>query len=139
VRMKELVSMSINLHIFFVALTFVLAVINLLIVKNCNDYIKMTKRVELFAPLYYLSLSVVIFTGSVVLAVFKFHFKHSVYLMLLISLVIIIGAFKANRLFKMTRVKNIPSQDRYREFAYKKYLLDGVLIAVTAGISTLLN
>ena len=129
--MNELVSMSVEIHLFFVFLTLVLAVINLFVVKSCSDYIKMTKKFELFSPLYYLSLSVVIFTGSVVLAVFKFHANHAVYLMIFTSLIVIIGAFKAYKLFKKTRVRDINSQEIFRKFAVKKYLLDIALILVT--------
>jgi uncharacterized membrane protein len=89
----------------------------------------MTKKVEFFTPMYYLSLSVVIFTGLVVLAVFHFHFVHTVYVMILTALVIIIGAFKAYKLFKQTRIKDTSSQIIYRDFATKKYLVDiGLLI-----------
>lgn len=137
--MNELVSMSVQIHLFFVFLTLTLAVINLFVVKSCSEYVAMTKKFELFSPLYYLSLSVVIFTGSVVLAVFKFHANHAVYLMVLISLVIIIGAFKAQKLFKKTRVKDVNSQEIFRKFATKKYLIDIVLILVTAILTFVLG
>ena len=95
----------------------------------------MTKRVELFTPLYYLSLSILIFTGSVILAVYKFHLKSSVFLMIVASLFIIAGAFKTYQLFKMTRVKDIVSQKKFRDFAYKKYLLDTMLLIFTTTIA----
>ncbi len=129
--MNELVSMSVQIHIFFVFLTLALAVINLFVVKSCSDYIAMTKKFELFSPLYYLSLSVVVFTGSVVLAVFKFHANHAVYLMVFTSAVVIIGAFKAHKLFKKTRVKDVNTQEIFRKFAGKKYLVDIVLMLIT--------
>jgi len=133
--MKELVKMSINIHIFFTIFTIFLALVNIYIVKKCNNYIKMTKRVELFTPLYYLSLSILIFTGSVILAVYKFHLKSSVFLMIVASLFIIAGAFKTYQLFKMTRVKDIVSQKKFRDFAYKKYLLDTMLLIFTTTIA----
>lgn len=129
--MNELVSMSVQIHIFFVFLTLTLAVINLFVVKSSSEYIAMTKKFELFSPLYYLSLSVVIFTGSVVLAVFKFHINHAVYLMVFTSIVIIIGAFKTHKLFKKTRVKDISSQEIFRKFAVKKYLIDIALMLIS--------
>ena len=130
-QMNELVSMSVQIHIFFAFLTLALAVINLFVVKSCSDYIAMTKKFELFSPLYYLSLSVVVFTGSVVLAVFKFHANHAVYLMVFTSVVIIIGAFKTHKLFKKTRVKDVNSQEVFRKFAVKKYLIDIALMLIT--------
>jgi hypothetical protein len=133
--MNELVSMSINLHIFFVFLTLLFAIINLFVVKSCSEYIAMTKKHELFTPLYYLSLSVVIFTGSVVLAVFKFDINHAVYLMILTSVIIIIGAFKNHRLFKLTRVRDENSQIIFRKFAAKKYIVDIVLIIITITLA----
>ncbi len=129
--MDELVSMSVDLHIFFVFLTLVLAFVNLMVIKKCQEYINMTKKVELFTPMYYLSLSVVIFTGLVVLAVFHFHFIHTVYVMILTAIVIIIGAFKSYKLFKQTRVKDTNSQIIYRKFAIKKYIVDIVLLVFT--------
>jgi len=133
--MDSLVSMSVDLHIFFVFLTLALAFVNLFIVKKCSDYVNMTKKVELFTPMYYLSLSVVIFTGLVVLAVFHFHFIHTVYMMILTSVIIIIGAFKAYGLFKLTREKDINSQIIFREFAAKKYIVDILLLIFTIGFA----
>ncbi len=130
-QMNELVSMSVQIHIFFVFLTLVFAIINLFVVKSCSEYVAMTKKFELFSPLYYLSLSVVVFTGSVVLAVFKFHANHAVYLMVFTSIVIIIGAFKTHKLFKKTRIKDTNSQEVFRKFAIKKYLLDIAVILIT--------
>ena len=130
-QMNELVSMSVHIHIFFVFSTLTLAVINLFIVKSCSEYVAMTKKFELFSPLYYLSLSVVVFTGSVVLAVFKFHANHAVYLMVFTSVVIIIGAFKAHKLFKKTRIKDSNSQEVFRKFAIKKYLFDIAAMLIT--------
>ncbi len=133
--MNELVSMSVKIHIFFVFLMLVFAFINLLVVKNCNDYVTMTKRFELFSPLYYLSLSVVIFTGSIVLAVFKFHINYAVYLMIFTSIVIVVGAFKAHKLFKKTRMRDINSQEIFRKFTIKKYLIDIVIILITLTLA----
>ncbi len=129
--MNELVSMSVDLHIFFVFLTLLLAFVNLLVIKKCQEYINMTKKVELFTPMYYLSLSVVIFTGLVVLAVFHFHFVHTVYVMIITAVIIIATAFKSYKLFKQTRIKDINSQIIYRQFATKKYIVDIVLLIFT--------
>ncbi len=129
--MNELIKYSIDIHIFFVFFILSLSVINLYVVKKCDEYIKMTKKYELFSPLYYLGLSAVIFTGSVVLAVFKFDIKPIVYLMILVSLVIIVGAFKTHKLFKKTRVRDMESQVRFREFAVKKFGIDTLLILFT--------
>ena len=99
--------------------------------KSYNDYVAMTKRYEFFSPLYYLSLSIVIFTGFVVLAVYKFHTNYIVYLMIFTSAVIIVGAFKNHKLFKQTKVKDINSQKIFKQFAIKKYLLDIIFIVLT--------
>lgn len=137
--MNELVSMSINLHIFFVFLALLFALINLFVVKSCSEYVAMTKKYELFSPLYYLSLSVVIFTGSVVVAVFKFDINHAVYLMILTSVIIIAGAFKNHRLFKLTRVRDEESQIVFRKFAVKKYIVDIVLIIITIALAFVID
>ncbi len=122
--MNELISLSIKIHIFFVFVTLLICMINFYIMKSYSDYIAMTKKYEFFSPLYYLSLSVVIFTGLVVLAVYKFHTNYSVYLMILTSIVIIVGAFKNHKLFKQTIVKDINSQEIFKNFAIKKYFID---------------
>ena len=91
----------------------------------------MTKRVELFTPLYYLSLSIVVFTGFVVLSVYHFQIKAIVYLMMASVLVMIYSAFKTHKKFKRTRVKDIESQITYRNFAANKYKVDiAILIFV---------
>ncbi len=129
--MNELVSMSTDLHIFFVFLTLALAIINLIVVTRVKEYIPMTKRVELFTPLYYLSLSIVVFTGFVVLSVYHFQIKAIVYLMMASVLVMIYSAFKTHKKFKRTRVKDIESQITYRNFAANKYKVDiAILIFV---------
>jgi len=133
--MNEMISMSIGIHIFFAFLTLLLAMVNLFVVKSYNEYIAMTKKFELFSPMYYLSLSVVVFTGSVVLAVFKFHANHAVYLMIFTSLVVIVGAFKTHKLFKKTRIKDTNSQEVFKKFAIKKYILDILLIAITIALA----
>ncbi len=130
--MDELVSLSIQIHIFFLFLTLLFAIVSFFVVKSSKEYINMTKKFEFFTPLYYLNLSIVIFTGFVILAVFKFHTNYSVYFMLLSSIAIIIGAFKVYKLFKKTRVKDINSQELFRQFAIKKYLFDIVIILITA-------
>jgi len=129
--MNELVSISTNLHVFFVFLMLIFAFVNLFVIKSCSDYIDMTKKYEFFSPLYYLSLSIVIFTGSVVLAVFKFAISYTVYLMIFTSIIVIAGAFKTHRLFKLTRVRDVNSQEVFRKFAVKKYILDIVLIIIS--------
>jgi len=133
--MEQMVSMSIDLHLFFVFLTLALALINLWIIKKIDNYVDMTKKVEMFTPAYYLSLSIVIFTGFVVMAAYRFHTVYTAYLMIAVSVYIIVTAFKANRLFKKTRIRDKNSQKVYREFAIKKYLVDIALMVLTIVIA----
>ena len=128
--MNELLSMSIKIHIFFVFITLLIAIINFYIMKNYQNYIAMTKKYEFFTPLYYLSLSIIIFTGFVILAVYKFQMSYSIYFMVFTSIVIIVGAFKNHKLFKQTRVKDINSQKIFKQFAIKKFLLDIIFIVL---------
>ncbi len=135
--MNELISMSMDLHIFFVFLTLIIAVINLIVVMKIKDYIPMTKRVEFFTPLYYLSLSIVIFTGFVVLSVYHFQMKSTVYFMIVGAVVVIYGAFKTHKKFKRTRAKDIESQTIYRKFATNKYKVDIVVLLFVIILSFL--
>jgi len=136
--MNEMISMSVDIHIFFVFLMLVLAVMNIFVVKSYNDYVKMTKKIEFFSPLYYLSLSVVIFTGSVVLAVYKFRTNLAVFFMIFVSLIIIVSAVKNHKLFKKTRMRDIKSQEVFKSFATKKYLLDIVLMSIAIVLAFVL-
>ncbi len=129
--MNELVEMSINLHLFFVVLSLILSLINIFVVKKIEDYVDMTKKVELFTPAYYLSLSITVFTGFIVLSVYHFHFTFAVYIMIASTIHIIISGFKCHKFFKKTRMQDKESQITFRKFADRKYKIDSILIILT--------
>ncbi len=129
--MSEMISMSIDIHIFFVFLTLCFAIINLFVVKKVGEYVKMTKKVEMFTPAYYISLSIVMFTGFVVLAAIHFETIYIVYFMILVALHIITSAFKVHRLFKKTHLKDKESQIVFKKYAQRKYIVDIILIFAT--------
>ncbi len=135
--MNELFSVSVDIHIFFVLIALVVSILRFFTVKN-NNYIKMTKRYEFLLLYYHLSIAIVIFTGLILSAVSKFHINYTVYLMIIISLVTLAGEFKVHKLFKKTSIKDLNSQDIFRKFAIKKYLLDIVMILATALIALIL-
>jgi len=136
--MDELLKMSLDIHIFSVVASIIFCIVNLFIIKNVENYIAMTKKVEMFTPIYYFFISLAMFTGFVMWAVSRFKFDISVYLMVLSFIAIIVGAAKSYKLFKKTRIKDKNSQKVFREFAIKKYIFDAILLILVAFLAFLL-
>ncbi len=136
--MDKLISVSFGVHVFFVLIALIVTVLRFFVVQDNNDYIKMTKRYEFLLPCYHLSITIIIFTGLILSAVSKFHINYTVYLMIIISLITLAGEFKVHKLFKKTSIKDLNSQDIFRKLAIKKYLLDIIMILVTALIALIL-
>lgn len=127
--MDELIRLSSQLHLLFIILLVVLIGLNIYLLKSDKTFLKLSKRLELIAPQYYIVLSAIFFTGIIVMAVQQFSFSSSVWIMVLVwGLIVAFGIKSHKRYKKIERTEE--SQIAYKRFAMKKYTID--LIAVMA-------
>ncbi|ARU47378.1 hypothetical protein Sdiek1_0195 [Sulfurospirillum diekertiae] len=127
--MDELIRLSIQLHLLFIILLVVLIGLNIYLLKSDKTFLKLSKRLELIAPQYYIVLSAIFFTGIIVMAVQQFNFSFSVWIMILVWLLIVAFGIRGHKLYKKIE-RTEESQSAYKHYAIKKYSID--LLAVIA-------
>jgi hypothetical protein len=129
--MDELIRLSIQLHLVFIVLLGLLIGINLYLLNSDRTFVKLSKRLELLAPQYYIILSAIFFTGIIVMAVQQFHFSISIGLMLVVWGGMIAFGIKGRRMYKKIE-RTESSQRAYKQFAIKKYALDLLALLATS-------
>lgn len=129
--MEEFIALSVQLHLLFVISLVVLIIINLYLLKSDSVFIKLSKKLELIAPQYYIVLSAIFFTGIIVMAVKKFEFSLSVWIMILVWLFILVKGIKKHKIYKKMEKRDENLQVDYKKLAIKKYTIDAILIIVT--------
>jgi len=128
--MNELIELSAQLHLIFVVVLIGLILINLYLLKSDKIFFKLSKRLELIAPQYYIVLAAIFFTGLIVMAVRQFSFSLIVWEMMIAWVVIVGLGIKNHKLYKKARL-DAGSQNMYKALAFRKYLLDLALVAIT--------
>lgn len=128
--MNELIELSAQLHLIFVVVLIGLILINLYLLKSDKIFFKLSKRLELIAPQYYIVLAAIFFTGLIVMAVRQFSFSLIVWEMMIAWVVIVGLGIKNHKLYKKARL-DAGSQNMYKALAFHKYLLDLALVAIT--------
>ena len=123
--MEELVTTAIKYHQYFIAGMLVVALINLYFIFSNKEFSKKVKRIN---PIYYALFASVAFTGVLILGIHQLQMTHAVYLMLVVWLIIFVMSMKLFKKYKYG------TQDEYRAFAKKKYIVDIVLIVATMGL-----
>lgn len=130
--MEELIRLSINLHVIFIALLIVLIVIMLYLLKSDKDFLRISKKLELITPQYYIVLTAIFFTGIIVWAVTKFAFSISILVMVVMWLSSIVFGIKNYKVYKKMQKINPLEQNAYKQLARKKYAIElGLLLAVS--------
>ena len=137
--MQDMISMAIDLHLIFIAATLVLAFINLFMVSTDLEYVKFTKKIEFVSPQYYILLSAIAFTGIVILGAEGLVFSFEIFLMIIVWIVIVFLSVKKHKMFKKTAPNSIESNESFKAFAKKKYLIDMVLMLFVICIVYLLR
>lgn len=131
--MEELIQLSSQLHLVFIILLVVLIALNLYLLKSDKTFLKLSKRLELIAPQYYIVLSAIFFTGIIVMAVRQFTFSFSVWLMILVWLMIVAFGIKGHKMYKKIE-RTEESQSAYKSYAIKKYSLDLLALIATSAL-----
>jgi hypothetical protein len=98
--MEELIRLSSQLHLVFVILLAVLIALNLYLLKSDKTFLKLSKRLELIAPQYYIVLSAIFFTGIIVMAVRQFAFSFTVWVMIAVWVAIIAFGIRGHKMYK---------------------------------------
>lgn len=131
--MEELIRLASQLHLVFIILLVVLIALNLYLLKSDKTFLKLSKRLELIAPQYYIVLSAIFFTGIIVMAVRQFTFSFSVWLMIIVWILIVAFGIRGHKMYKkMERTEE--SQSAYKRYAIKKYGLDFLALIATSAL-----
>jgi len=131
--MEELIHLASQLHLVFIILLVVLIALNLYLLKSDKTFLKLSKRLELIAPQYYIVLSAIFFTGIIVMAVRQFTFSFSVWLMIIVWILIVAFGIRGHKMYKKIE-RTEESQSAYKRYAIKKYSLDFLALIATSAL-----
>lgn len=131
--MEELIRLASQLHLVFIILLVVLIGLNLYLLKSDKTFLKLSKRLELIAPQYYIVLSAIFFTGIIVMAVRQFTFSFSVWLMIIVWVLIVAFGIRGHKMYKKIE-RTEESQSAYKRYAIKKYGLDFLALIATSAL-----
>ena len=131
----ELINMATDLHLIFVLATIFVAVVSFFFIFSDKDFRAFSKWVESIALQYYFMLGSLFFTGLILWTTESFVLHWKVFLMIGAMIVILYTSIKLHRIYKKTRLNNIPSQQAFKQYAKRKYLIDIVLLVGTAAVA----
>jgi len=136
--MEELIRLSSQLHLVFIILLIILIAFNLYLLKSDKTFLKLSKRLELIAPQYYIVLSAIFFTGIIVMAVRQFAFSFSVWVMIAVWIAIVAFGIRGHKMYKKIERTEV-SQSAYKRYAIKKYTLDFIALIATSALFYLVH
>ena len=136
--MEELIYLSTQLHLVFIVLLAVLIALNLYLLKSDKTFLKLSKRLELIAPQYYIVLSAIFFTGIIVMAVRQFSFSISVWVMIFVWIAIVAFGIRGHKMYKRLE-RTEESQSAYKRYAIKKYGIDLLALLATSALFYLVH
>jgi hypothetical protein len=128
--MDEMITLSTQLHLFFVGLLFLLIGANSYLLKKESSFVRLSKRLELLAPQYFIVLFTIFFTGLIVMAVHQFAFSWAVWEMIVAWVLVLVLGIRRHRAYKqLKRFECTPEQ--YKTFAFRHYVSEGVIVLVS--------
>ena len=133
--MEQMITTSINLHLFIIGATILLALYNVYASYNLKDETKYINRMKYIQPQYLSLVTAIMFTGITVMAVNHFVINPSLILMIIAVLIIYFTSTKMHMIRKNAHTDDIPEMNYLRGFVKKKYLGDVVLILLVGGVS----
>jgi Ca2+/Na+ antiporter len=133
--MNEMLTMAINLHLFIITMTIVLALYIIYASKSLVDNTKYINRMKYLQPQYMMLVSSIVFTGIAVMAVEHFQFRPTLILMILAALYIYFTSIKKHMLRKQTNTDNMEDMKFLRSYIKSKYIKDITAIVVVAMVS----
>lgn len=133
--MEQMITMSINLHLFIIGATILLALYNIYASYNLEDQTIYINRMKYIQPQYLSLVTAIMFTGITVMAVNHFVIKPSLVLMIIAVLVIYFTSTKLHMIRKNAHTNDIQEMNYFRGFVTKKYIGDIVLMVVVGVVS----
>ncbi len=137
--MEQMITMSINFHLFIIGATILLALYNIYVSLNLKDEVIYINRMKYLQPQYLLLVVAIIFTGITVMAVNHFDLKSSLILMIIAVLIMIYTSVKKHILRVNTNTNDSTSTQLLRAWIKKKYIGDIVLMFIIGGVSFILR
>ena len=131
--MEELISLSSELHLLFILLLIGLIGGNIYLLKSDHSFVKLSKRLELLAPQYYIVLAGILFTGLIVMAVRQFVFSWSVWMMIVVWVFMIAYSIRNHKIYKKARNAQM-NQDDYKALTIRKYGIDFFVVLLTTFV-----
>jgi len=137
--MEQMITMSINLHLFIIGATILLAIYNIYASGSIKDETVYINRMKYIQPQYLSLVTAIVFTGITVMAVNHFVLKPSLILMIVAVLWIYFTSTKLHMIRKFANTKDKGSMNYLRAYVKKKYIIDIVLMLLVGGISFLIR
>lgn len=137
--MDQLFKLTVMLHEVFVGILLILAVVNYFIINKKLDFDALNKRVRTILPIYYLFLSVIIFTGLVLLGVSKFSIHYFVIFMVLVWFTMLFTTIRRYKKLKSLKRDDERRIGRFIRFSKRKHLIDIFLILITMTLAYILK
>ncbi len=137
--MEQMISMSINLHLFMIAATILLALYLIYASYTLEDETAYINRIKYSQPQYLALVTAIGFTGITVMAVNHFVLKPTLILMVIAILIIYFTSTKLHMIRKYANTNDRESMSFLRGYVKKKYITDVALITLVAGVSLVLN
>ncbi len=131
----ELIEMATDLHLIFVLTTIFVAVVSFFFIFSDKDFRAFSKWVESIALQYYFMLGSLFFTGLILWTTESFVLHWKIFMMVGAMVVILFTSIRLHRIYKKTRLNDIPSQLAFKSYAKRKYLADIALLVGTAAIA----
>ena len=133
--MTDMISMAIMLHVGSIVLILLLLALLVWHFSKEMEFKAFSVRYEQLSLYYRATLGALFFTGLVVMAVAKFDVLWTVYIMVLVVLHMIATSVKENIAYKLTHIKDALSQETFKAYAKKKYIIDIIMIVVLSVVT----
>jgi hypothetical protein len=133
--MTEMVSMSIGVHTLAIVLMLLLLLWMLKLLRSVGEFQPFSLKYEVLSLYYRALLATLFFTGIVVMAVAQFHVSWVAYGMLAVVLYMVGTSIKESLLYKQTRLKDVASQEAFKTYAKRKYMVDLIMIVLLSVVA----
>ncbi len=137
--MEPMITMSINLHLFIIAATILLALYNIYASNKLENEVVYINRMKYIHPQYLMIVSAIIFTGVIVMATNNFNLRISLVIMIVAVLWMFYTSIKKHIIRQETNTNDKESMQNFRAYVKKKYMIDIVLMLVVGAISFVLK
>ncbi|HIP20932.1 MAG TPA: hypothetical protein EYG70_07390 [Sulfurimonas sp.] len=133
--MAGMISMAIMLHVGSIFLILLLLLLLVWHFSKEQEFKPFSIKYEQLSLFYKATLGSLFFTGLVVMAVAKFDVLWTVYVMVLVVLHMIVTTVKEHIAYKLTHIKDALSQEIFKAYAKRKYIIDLVLIVILSAVT----